>query len=279
MDLKKMYNARRIVLLLLITFSATFFSYRANCQKWSYRNGDNDFDGKYKVGYVQGSGGEFPYQSPKIYVNFFINDNDLNIYVSDAGYAGCDGKAILVKFNLDDNLYYMSASTNNESDVWFISEGNYSKPTLTIKELIEGMKKNTYMKLRLSSDCGQVDYKFSLSGSSSALDFVTKDYFKLNEENTKVKKEFDDKVSKSLEYISSGMKVYAITEHDCSVFREPNSSSLFKSLKKGERIVISEMNEEFYNIHSSVSIDFKDKLFFIRKDCIIKDSIELITGD
>jgi hypothetical protein len=37
---------------------------------------------------------------------------------------------------------------------------------------------------RLSSDCGSTDYKFSLSGSTTAIDYVAKDWLKL--EQTKI---------------------------------------------------------------------------------------------
>lgn len=267
---KKTYAILLITISILMQFKDTY------SQKWNYESSENEFDGKYKVGYIRGTGGEFPYQNPKLFVNYFFNHNALNIYISDAGYAGCDGKSIRVKFNKLDSVFYMSATTNSDSDVWFLGEDNYNSPTLSQYEFLQKVKKYSVLSIRLSSDCGQSDYRFSLSGSSAAIDFVSENYFITKTEALSLKQERNFKISQSEGYINSGMKVYAITAYDCSIFKEPNLSSLFKSLQKRERVIISKFNDDYFNIHSAVTIDFVEKTFYVKKDCILMDSIDLI---
>ena len=58
-------------------------------QKWTYSSGGNVFDGQYKTSSIVGTGGEFPYNNPVFVVNLFENEQ-FNVYLSYAGFAGCD---------------------------------------------------------------------------------------------------------------------------------------------------------------------------------------------
>ena len=275
---------QRLFFLQLITIVICLISNKANCQKWTFKEANNDFDGKYRIGNILGSGGEFPYLHPRLNVNYFFEDENLNIYVSNAPPAVCDNKEILIKFNSDENRYHFFASTNSESDVWFLNDGNLKEPTLTSLELLEAMKKHSFMGLRLRSNCGQIDYKFSLTGSAHAIDFVAQDYINFKKNEYQLEKEMEakveialaDKLKKREELIKSNAKLYALTNENCQVFKDPRILNLFVSLQKRERIVISNFNDNFYKIHSSVTVDFKGEIFYIKKDCIIMESIELI---
>ena len=151
---------RRILLLIFfITLSFESFS------QWSYKTVKTDFDGTYKRAIVVGSGGEFPYKNPYLVVRYG-KENGLDIYISDAGYSGCDNRQVLFKFNGDDEKYkskYVNEGAN--SDSWFIS----SLENFTLFELIEKFKKHSYVSVRLINDCSLKDYRFSLSGSSNAI--------------------------------------------------------------------------------------------------------------
>lgn len=136
--------------------------------QWTYKSGKTDFDGKYKTSSVRGRGGKFPYSSPLFVVNKFEN-NSVNFYITDAGYSGCSNKSIYLKFDGDETIYKTKnvySGKNNES--WFL-DGIYS---LSDMQFVEKLKTHAIVSVRISSSCGQEDYKFSLKGSSAALNFV-----------------------------------------------------------------------------------------------------------
>lgn len=168
---------KNCLLLVLLSFSITsLFS------QWTFKKGETDFDGSYKTSSVFGYGGSFPYQKPLFVINKF-DDGTPNIYITGAGYSGCDGKQILFKFKGDDSVYKTtSVSEGRENESWFID----SFENLEIIEFFNLLKKNSLMSVRLLSDCSKKDYKFSLKGSTKALNFVIgEDYF----ENYKKKKQ------------------------------------------------------------------------------------------
>lgn len=156
----------------LILFSALTYS------QWK-KSGKNDvFDGNYRSAMVIGSGGNFPYTKPILVVNYFEKSDNLNIYIDNAGYSGCSNKVIYFKFDGDENIYRStSISTDANKEAWFIETGNYS--TLANQkffdyelQLLEKLKKHNTLDIRMRSNCGESDYKFKLSGSTSAINYV-----------------------------------------------------------------------------------------------------------
>lgn len=170
---------KKILLLIVMTFSVTGY-----CQ-WTYSTGKSDFDGNYRTSSVYGSGGKFPYTKPYLVINKFEN-NSVNIYFSGAGYSGCDGRKIFFKFNDDDDVYetsYVGNGTNN--DTWFVT----SLKNIKQYQFIRKLKNSSLLSVRIRSNCGSVDYKFGLRGSTKALNFVLgKDWIKnKNKEHQELK--------------------------------------------------------------------------------------------
>ena len=160
-----------------LTFSLILFSALTYSQ-WK-KSGKNDvFDGNYRSARVIGSGGNFPYTKPILVVNYFEKSDNLNIYIDNAGYSGCDNKVIYLKFDNDETIYMStSISTDANKEAWFIETGNYR--TLANHkffdydlQLLEKLKKHNTLDIRMRSDCGESDYKFKLSGSTSAINYV-----------------------------------------------------------------------------------------------------------
>ena len=150
------------ILLVVLSFNITY------SQSWKYKTFNSDFDGSYKLARVYGTGGEFPYKNPDLVVIRY-STGSVNIYISDAGYSGCDNKNVSFKFNNDEKIYTTSSvggGANNDS--WFI----YSMEDISRNELLEKFTKHNYVSVRLSQDCGLKDYRFSLSGSTKALNYV-----------------------------------------------------------------------------------------------------------
>jgi len=154
------------ILILLIPFNLS-------AQKWVYKLEKNAFDGDYKYAYITGKGGEFPYHQAKLVVNYYTKSSIANIYIADAGYAGCDNAVIYFKFDNNENIMSCLALTNDNKDVWFFSFENNE----TIQAMLNILKTSKTLNVRLKSDCSQADYEFSLIGSTTAINFVCKEFF------------------------------------------------------------------------------------------------------
>jgi hypothetical protein len=153
---------KKIIFLTLLLSSISIYS------QWTYKSSKSDFDGNYKTSSVYGTGGKFPYTKPYLVVNKFENSS-VNIYFSDAGYSGCDGRKVFFKFEGDEVIYetsYVGNGTDNDS--WFIS----SFKNTTQHQFIYKLKNSSLLSVRIRSNCGSVDYKFGLRGSTKALNFV-----------------------------------------------------------------------------------------------------------
>ena len=172
-------------LLFILLFTSISYS-----QSWKYNTFESDFDGSYKLARVYGTGGEFPYKNPDLVVLRY-STGSINIYISGAGYSGCDNKKVKFKFNNDDEIYTTSSvggGINNDS--WFINSMN----DISEIQLLEKFTKHNSVSVRLISNCSSKDYKFSLSGSTKALDNVLgygwlKKQFEKEEERIKKYKE------------------------------------------------------------------------------------------
>jgi len=152
-------------LLFILILLTTSLSYS---QSWKFKTFTSDFDGKYKLARVYGTGGEFPYQKPDLVV-IKHSGGSVDIYVSEAGYSGCDNKFIYFKFNGDEKTYQTNSvggGANNDS--WFV----HSMEDITTNELLEKFTKHNSVAVRLGSNCGRNDFKFSLRGSTKALNNV-----------------------------------------------------------------------------------------------------------
>ena len=152
-------------LLFILILLITSLSYS---QSWKYKTFTSDFDGKYKLARVYGTGGEFPYQKPDLVV-IKRSGGSIDIYVSQAGYSGCDNKFIYFKFNGDEKTYRanrVGGGANN--DAWFVR----SMENISTNQLLEKFTKHNSVAVRLGSNCGRNDFKFSLRGSTKALNNV-----------------------------------------------------------------------------------------------------------
>ena len=152
-------------LLFILILLTTSLSYS---QSWKFKTFTSDFDGKYKLARVYGTGGEFPYQKPDLVV-IKHSGGSVDIYVSEAGYSGCDNKFIYFKFNGDEKKYRTNSvggGANNDS--WFV----HSMEDISTNELLEKFTKHNSVAVRLGSNCGRNDFKFSLRGSTKALNNV-----------------------------------------------------------------------------------------------------------
>ena len=262
--------------IILITFSLVL-TFSLFSQTWKYKSEESPFDGKYKFSSVIGSGGEFPYNNPVFVVNLFIESEIMNIYLSNAGYAGCDNRIIYIKFDGDQNIYAFYSKTNSEKDIWFLQSSSEIS-SISLIELLDKIKAHNHMFIRLSSDCGQTDYKFSLSGSTTAINFVTAKYIKEQQAKAKLWAEKQKRKEELISLVAKGGYFKAKTLYKGSLYYEPRLSSYLKlTLKAGEEIKFSGYSDDkTFCILNNASLTQlpKDTIIYIKKSCIDINTVE-----
>ena len=215
-------------LLFILLFTSISYS-----QSWKYNTFESDFDGSYKLARVYGTGGEFPYKNPDLVVLRY-STGSINIYISGAGYSGCDNKKVKFKFNNDDKIYTASSvggGANNDS--WFINSMN----DISEIQLLEKFTKHNSVSVRLISNCSSKDYKFSLSGSTKALKFVLGEKMirEINKEVLELK-ELEEKKRKEI------LELKELEEKKLKEYKINNSLFIKKlEIKRKEKLRVKEL--------------------------------------
>jgi len=161
--------------------------------QWSYKSKSTDFGGKYKVAWEVGYGGEYPYKNASLNIVKNQGSSKVKIYISDAGYSGCNNLFLYFKFNGDENIYASnSVSSGTNNDAWFLNRLN----DIEIFQLLQKFKKHKNLSVRVGSSCGYMDYKFSLKGATKSINYVVgQDYFDKEQERElrriEIRKKFD----------------------------------------------------------------------------------------
>jgi TonB family protein len=153
-------------------------------QAWKYSSGGNDFDGKYRTSSVIGTGNDYPYNSPTLVVNFFENKEQINFYISDAGYYSSSSNIeVLFSFSNDKGNIYKSMSTSSSADGKIVFLGSFFHRDnifdVTRLDIFKKLMAASYVNIRVSNDYGQNDIRFNLSGSTKAIKYVIPNLDKL----------------------------------------------------------------------------------------------------
>jgi len=163
-------------------------------QVWIFDEGGNPFDGEYKTAQITAQSGEFPYHESKLVINLF-NQNKVNVYITESGYfQSTSNLEVLWVFDNEPNTIYGSRyhSVSNDGETIFFS-GIYSSDPyeeLSKFELIEKLKKSNEVSVRIKDSYSRNDVKYSLLGSSRALNYVLGDYF----HQTKIQQEKEKEI-------------------------------------------------------------------------------------
>ena len=149
-------------------------------QTWKYSSKGNAFDGKYKMAYVDGLGGEFPYNDPYLALTKYENKKNIDIYISDAGsYDSDQSVSLYLIFDNEPDVKYQAFGLSFSADKSaiffdFINTSYASSPSNLDKiDIIEKLKKAAKLYVRIEDEYyGQKDLTFSLRGSAKALNFL-----------------------------------------------------------------------------------------------------------
>lgn len=151
-------------------------------QTWKTESGGDDFDGKYKLAYVQGVGEEFPYNEPLMAFIKWSNQEDYTFYIKDADFLQPSTSIeIILVFDNEPGVFYsvyestdgkLSLSTDGKTA--FLNGFRNSKDRISYSkyEILQKLMTASTVSVRFKDRFGQNDTKFSLSGSTKAINFV-----------------------------------------------------------------------------------------------------------
>ena len=152
-------------------------SINSNAQIWKFTSGGNDFDGRYKTSSIKGSASNYPYNNPRLVINYFDKDDSLNFYIINAGYySDSSDVKVLWVFNNEKDIIYETPLINLSSDGKSIFFEEFKSPKsgeyLSVYEFIDKLKKATNVSVRVKGQFDKNDIKFSLKGSTKAINYV-----------------------------------------------------------------------------------------------------------
>lgn len=179
-------------LLLLLLIIPTIVS-----SQWRYQVKSDPFEGETKIGWVVGTGGEFPYSNPEFI--FRSRDNNLQVYIDKLGYVRT-GDKIQFSFGNPNEIIELSLSESSDNSAGFLSlntlEEFYNKMNDSslsyinrksiydasdglfkelenIIALINKLKSESIVYVRFKSNLGDINqFRFSLSNSTNVLNKV-----------------------------------------------------------------------------------------------------------
>ena len=214
-------------------------------QTWKYSSGGNDFDGKYRTSSVIGTGDDYPYNTPKLVVNYWERNEDINLYIIDAGYfTSGSGTEVYLSFSNENEMIYAcdEVGFSNNSDAVFMNDfylrDNYNEKFDKI-EIIEKLMNASYVNIRISNDYGQNTIRFSLRGSSKAITYVIPNIdIRLKKLTEEIEEEIEEEdvafVDQDIEYYDEdeSFEEAWITVEQMPVFKDSCDLSMSESEKE-----------------------------------------------
>jgi hypothetical protein len=267
--LNNFISSNNILVLVFLMISLSSFA------QWQMKSGNNDIDGNFKTSSVIGTG-VFPYTKPLFVVNSY-GMTDLNIYLSSVGFAGCDNLHAIVKFDTEKSTNVYEISTDLNKDTWFIGK-RYGSANSHISniELLQKLKTNNFVTIRLLSDCSEKEYKFALSGSSKAINFAAGTYIqavsgRLNQIENEQKAKIEQEKKEEIAYLTKKDSVVSrIATQRILIYDKPSPYDLRVDIfiEKGDNYKISliSKNSEYYFLNFIDRIDIsKFQSLYIKK--------------
>lgn len=142
-------------------------------QSWKFETANNDFDGKIKIASQTSSIGTNIIYKPTLAINTNNNGLTTNFYIKDFGLILGDDVSVWLKFDNDDSLYYAKISISENGKVIFILNARNDNDDIFSKiELYKKLESASRVSIRIQDKYSKDDYRFSLKGSSKAINQV-----------------------------------------------------------------------------------------------------------
>lgn len=147
------------------------------CQSWTYGSEEDTFTGKYSYAQVVGTSNDRTYPNPILTINRNGDEIRTSFFITNIGFI-CEGISVMFKFDDVPNIYKndeICRFSNKSGAIFFPDKYLKNEIEKIIKpEFYELMKKHNVLHIRIEDGCNVKDCKFSLSGSTKALNHVLK---------------------------------------------------------------------------------------------------------
>ena len=151
---------KRTLILLIMLSSLSLMA-----QQWKYEKLNDTFNGEFHITYIEGIG-EYRYSSPVFGLRYYVNEQNFTFLLYNVIPAFCQELDIKIAFDKSGHIFEITdISLSNDNDTWFFSYDQY---------LIDEIKSNNKMIIRLSTGCSQSDYIFNLNNSTKSIELFFK---------------------------------------------------------------------------------------------------------
>ena len=250
---------RTITVLILLTNSI------CNSQSWTYKKSGNAFDGEYKVALVTGKGNNLLYNKPTLILNKFLKTNNLNFYITNAGYFNSN-ENLSFRFIFDneiDSIYSLKSNSLSKDGKTIFLESLINEVTeeeLNIFKFLNKLKVANKLFVRYSDEYGNKDITFPLAGSFKAIEFVISSK-EIQKQINQEEKKFKYHIEASTHIIELVSNYQLITKEKKEILNAVHISSKEKEydVLDIDSLKIEHHKRTFFNL----------KLYGIREDSII----------
>jgi hypothetical protein len=182
-----------LILLLIIPISV--FS------QWRTFQKNDAFDGILRYSNVVGKGYDRTYDDPTLILRKYEKENSYDLIINNAGYFTTNSKNnILIKFDDEDIFYVTKGTPSIDRDGIFIDRRIYKEKNGGIQisrtQLLQKMMEGSKLTVRIKTDYKTYDMRFTLSGSTKAINYVLPE---INEEILKLKKQEEERIKAKIE--------------------------------------------------------------------------------
>lgn len=166
--------------LLILTAILAFNSVNA---QWYYKTKKSDFSNDYKIAYTLGTGNNYPYNDVSLFIRNTSGSDGIaesvDVFIAGFGYfSSYSSDEHEVKISIDSGEVYTSLdlSVSTDNDTLFLGDFvNESGDTFSIEFILKLMKEGSKMSIRTFNGSSFNTAKFSLSGSTKAINFTYPD--------------------------------------------------------------------------------------------------------
>ena len=138
--------------------------------QWKSLTKKDPFDGEVKYVFAEGYNGKYPYTKPSLI--FRLKKNNIEIYLGDAGYTGCDNPRVVFSFGDPENLIEFSLSESRDRSAGFF---DIDKDFKKIRLLVNQFETKKIVYVKFTTRCNFNQFKISLLGFSRAINTIKKE--------------------------------------------------------------------------------------------------------
>ena len=158
-------------LLFLAIFSITYSMHA----QWKYKEINNPFDGVTRKVYIKGKAISSSSYNPTLVITKSFKKNTIDIQIKDANkldrtFPMVPG--VLFKVDGGDDEIYFESENEYDHNTFELKEGTWTIPDKKINQLLELIKNNYKLYVRLFNYSKLDDYEFSLKGSAKAIQYL-----------------------------------------------------------------------------------------------------------